>query len=113
MGERSYGLYLWHFPVILSIYGIGTVGNPADLHHLPLKIVAIFVISIALAWGSYSLVELPAREYGRNVARRVGSRATRQARVMPISGLLASDSAVNTEQPAEPNHQPGDSNQTG
>jgi len=77
MGERSYGLYLWHFPVILSIYGIGSSGNPPDLHHLPVKIVLIFVISIALAWGSYSLVELPAREYGRRVARRVGSRAVR------------------------------------
>jgi peptidoglycan/LPS O-acetylase OafA/YrhL len=80
MGERSYGLYLWHFPVILSIYGIGSAGNPPDLHHLPLKIVAIFVISIMLAWGSYSLVELPAREYGRKLARRVGRRTSRPVR---------------------------------
>ena len=113
MGERSYGLYLWHFPVILSIYGIGTVGNPADLHHLPLKIVAIFVISIALAWGSYSLVELPAREYGRKMARRVGSRANRRARVVPISGLLAGGSGATDMQPSEPNRQPGDSGRTG
>ena len=111
MGERSYGLYLWHFPVILSIYGIGTAGNPADLHHLPLKIAAIFVISIALAWGSYSLVELPA-EYGRKAARRVGSREARRAWVVPI-GRVASASGAADVQAVEPVRQPGDSNQTG
>ncbi len=69
MGERSYGLYLWHFPVILSVYGMGPLLQPANLHHLPVKIVIIFIISIGLGWGSFVFVERPGRLWGRDLGR--------------------------------------------
>jgi peptidoglycan/LPS O-acetylase OafA/YrhL len=69
MGERSYGLYLWHFPVILSVYGMGPLLHPANLNHLAVKIVIIFVISIALGWGSFVFVERPGRLWGRVLGR--------------------------------------------
>jgi len=71
VGERSYGLYLWHFPVILSVYGMGAEVNPPDLSHLPLRILAIAVISVALADVSYRFIELPGRRYGRKLGRSV------------------------------------------
>jgi peptidoglycan/LPS O-acetylase OafA/YrhL len=67
VGERSYGLYLWHFPVILGVYGIGAEVNPPDLTNLPLRIVAIAVISTVLADVSYRFIELPGRRYGRRL----------------------------------------------
>ena len=30
LGERSYGLYLWHFPVILSVFAIGSCWRPTS-----------------------------------------------------------------------------------
>jgi peptidoglycan/LPS O-acetylase OafA/YrhL len=71
LGERSYGLYLWHFPVILAFYGIGTAGLPPQTSHLALRIVGIWVVSIALAWGSFSLIERPGRLLGRRLGRQV------------------------------------------
>ncbi len=71
MGERSYGIYLWHFPVILSVYGIGATMLAPNTHHLPIKVAIIFVITIALGWGSFSMVERPGRLYGRGLGRRL------------------------------------------
>jgi peptidoglycan/LPS O-acetylase OafA/YrhL len=76
-GERSYGLYLWHFPVILSIYGMGPSAHPPQLSFLPLRLVGIVVISVALAAGSYRFVEHPGRELGRQLGRRLRRRQQR------------------------------------
>jgi peptidoglycan/LPS O-acetylase OafA/YrhL len=58
-GTRSYSLYLWHFPLILSVYGIGTAGHPAQLSHWAWRLAFIYVGSLALAAVSYQLVEVP------------------------------------------------------
>ncbi len=71
VGERSYGLYLWHFPVILSVYGMGAELSPPDLSNLPLRLLAIGVISVVLADVSYRFIELPGRRYGRRLGRSV------------------------------------------
>ncbi len=71
LGERSYGLYLWHFPVILAFYGIGSAGLAPQTSHLALRIAGIWVVSIALAWGSFSLIERPGRLLGRRLGRQV------------------------------------------
>ncbi len=73
LGERSYGLYLWHFPVILVFFGIGSTFAPPNTHHLVLKIIGIWVVSIALAWGSFSLVERPGRLLGRRIGHQLGA----------------------------------------
>jgi peptidoglycan/LPS O-acetylase OafA/YrhL len=71
MGERSYGLYLWHFPVILSVYGMGPLLHPPEVSYIWARLLLIFVVSVGLAAASYSLVEHPAREWGRRLSRRV------------------------------------------
>jgi len=74
LGERSYGLYLWHFPVILSFFGIGSALAPPDTNHLVLKLIGIWIVSIALAWGSFSLIERPGRLFGRNLGHQLTRR---------------------------------------
>ena len=70
MGERSYGLYLWHFPVILSVYGMGPLLAAPNTHHIVVKVILIFIISIGLGWGSFAVVEKPGRLYGRDLGRK-------------------------------------------
>lgn len=84
LGRRSYGLYLWHFPVVLSVYGRGSALDPPQLSRFPIRVVMIWVLSIALASASYSLIEKPAMAYGARLARRWSARATPPAR--PRSG---------------------------
>lgn len=78
LGERSYGLYLWHFPVILSFYGIGAALFPPELSYLPLRITGIVVVSLGLAAASYTFIEKPARLHGRGYAKRVAAWSARR-----------------------------------
>jgi peptidoglycan/LPS O-acetylase OafA/YrhL len=89
LGERSYGLYLWHFPVILSLYGMGPSTNPPQLSFLALRLVGIVVLSVALAAGSYRFVEHPGRELGRQLGRRVGRRRQTPVVGVPVAGEAA------------------------
>lgn len=61
VGERSYGLYLWHWPVIILIGAalptVDRVGEQAWLMGL-----AALVLSVALAALSYRFVEQPIRQ---------------------------------------------------
>jgi peptidoglycan/LPS O-acetylase OafA/YrhL len=70
LGERSYGLYLWHFPIILSVYGMGPLVQPADTSAWAGKIVLIAVLSLLAAHLSYVLIERPAQEKARRWLRR-------------------------------------------
>ncbi len=53
LGERSYSLYIWHVPVILTL-GVAMAGAPTLL-----RLGIVGVISVALAVGSYEYVERP------------------------------------------------------
>jgi peptidoglycan/LPS O-acetylase OafA/YrhL len=71
LGTISYGLYLWHKPVITEIRH----DNPNGLEFWPL-LAATMLASIALSWVSYHLVEKPAQRLrlpnaGRHARRRV------------------------------------------
>jgi len=62
LGVRSYGVYLWHYPVILlaaPAAGAGLAGGPAGLS-AP-RAVACTVASVALAAASWRFVEEPVR----------------------------------------------------
>jgi peptidoglycan/LPS O-acetylase OafA/YrhL len=54
-GERSYSLYIWHVPVILTL-GVAMAGAP-----FLLRFGVVGLASVALAAGSYAYVERPFR----------------------------------------------------
>ena len=62
VGDRSYAIYLWHWPVILFLRG-----ERAPVHGLPLDLLRV-AVTVALAAASYRWLEMPIRE--RRLARR-------------------------------------------
>ncbi|WP_244304524.1 acyltransferase family protein [Leucobacter viscericola] len=69
VGERSYGIYLWHWPLLLIIAGIGGPwrGSPADGWVVGgITLVATFGIAAL----SYRFVEQPVRRLGIRAAIR-------------------------------------------
>jgi peptidoglycan/LPS O-acetylase OafA/YrhL len=80
VGERSYGLYLWHFPIVLSLYGRGTLTAPAATNLVALRIALILCLSLVFAHMSYVAIERPAQNYGRRMVSWLASQhvSTRQ-----------------------------------
>lgn len=56
IGDRSYSLYLWHWPVVVALYFI-------NLEHEWVWVIIAISLSILLAHFSYQLVEVPTRKY--------------------------------------------------
>lgn len=97
IGERSYGLYLWHWPVVLL-----TAATAADLAHSPGGRWAIggiaLVVTVIAAQLSYVFIEQPVRRLG---FRGAGASAWRAVigtdgwrRGMRAAGAAASAIAV-------------------
>lgn len=59
IGSRSYGIYLWHYPVIVFSTSVTEIGNPV-FWYVCLQIVITFII----AEISYRFIEMPIREHG-------------------------------------------------
>ena len=80
LGERSYGLYLWHWPLgVLAFYAIPPTANP--------WVVAVGVLGLTLCAAelSHSLIETPVRRDGLLVRlRRVARLRPRQ--MVPAGG---------------------------
>jgi peptidoglycan/LPS O-acetylase OafA/YrhL len=69
VGERSYGLYLWHWPVILVLAAAAGDG-PGSVTWWRTATAAV-AVTVLLSWASYRWVETPVRQLGaREVARR-------------------------------------------
>jgi peptidoglycan/LPS O-acetylase OafA/YrhL len=60
-GVRSYGIYLWHYPVIVLTLGAGASGSPVSLG----RAVAVVAGTVAAAALSWRLVEDPIRRGAR------------------------------------------------
>ena len=78
IGQRSYGIYLWHWPLIVVL-----ARAPGEQPEAPQRSVAIVVATLAVAAVSYRLVEQPIRRHGvadsisltrRWTARRIAGR---------------------------------------
>jgi peptidoglycan/LPS O-acetylase OafA/YrhL len=74
LGDRSYGLYLWHFPVILIVFERGSALLPPVNSHPLVRLLLAAALSLGLAMASYRFIEVPARDHGRQLSRRLAGR---------------------------------------
>ena len=91
-GDRSYGIYLWHWPLlVLLMAGVRRTGPEAGV---PVWIgLLALALTLACAELSYRLVETPVRRHGfRGSFARVGRRlfGSPTARVRALAGIAAS-----------------------
>jgi len=70
IGRHSYGIYLWHFPVILVIFQRGTIVRPAETSFLWGRIALAVVMTLLLGALSFRLVEEPSRKFARRLCKR-------------------------------------------
>lgn len=79
IGNRSYGLYLWHWPLLVLMTAWATGLSP-DVH-VPVWVgIVTLVLSFAAAEISYRVIETPIRTLGfRGSARRWGQRIVESA----------------------------------
>jgi peptidoglycan/LPS O-acetylase OafA/YrhL len=56
LGDRSYSLYLWHWPLVVALYF-------ASLQNDWTWVIGFFALSVVLAHFSYQLIETPTRKY--------------------------------------------------
>ena len=74
LGERSYSIYLWHFPIILALYERGPLeALPAPTGYW-WRLPSILFITLIVAAFSYATVERPGQEYGRSLAAKIKAR---------------------------------------
>lgn len=70
LGERSYGIYLWHFPIILVVFRRGPLVHPPALDRLWLRILTVVVLTVVLGSLSYRFIERPSRIMGQRLGLR-------------------------------------------
>ena len=68
IGVISYGIYLWHWPVIRELERWAGPGQV--LHQPAVRLVVAVVGTVALAACTYAIVERPLMRWARSVARR-------------------------------------------
>lgn len=56
LGDRSYSLYLWHWPLVVALYFAGLENDWT-------WVISFFALSIILTHFSYQLIETPTRKY--------------------------------------------------
>ncbi|WIV13717.1 acyltransferase family protein [Proteiniborus sp. MB09-C3] len=59
IGTRSYGIYLWHYPIMVLSTPIYEIGNPSYL-----RVFFQLIITCIIAEYSYRFIELPIRKLG-------------------------------------------------
>ncbi|MFI9486725.1 acyltransferase family protein [Promicromonospora sp. NPDC052451] len=90
VGNVSYSLYLWHFPV--AIYFVAWAGRHAN----KFEVIALLAVMFALSWASYNWVEQPFRKAAW--ARKSDARALVAALVAML--LVAGSASVFWIKPA-------------
>lgn len=72
LGERSYGIYLWHWPLILIVTALLPAAAPDSTAEWVNRGLALG-LTLAISAASYRYVEMPVRRHGfRASARAVG-----------------------------------------
>lgn len=92
IGDRSYGIYLWHWPVLVLVAAAGGLGVSADLAAVPAWAGwTALVVSVTAAALSHRIVETPLRRLGfRRSLRAVRMRFSRG----PVSRLAMLSTVV-------------------
>jgi peptidoglycan/LPS O-acetylase OafA/YrhL len=67
LGEISYSIYIWSFLVFTVLTGMLSSAHPMTIQYVNsgIKVIAIFGVTVVVAYGSYSLIEVPARRWIR------------------------------------------------
>lgn len=65
LGSRSYGIYLWHFPLILVAYERGTGMATPVLSNVWLRIAFVVILTALLAEVSFRSIEMPAQRWAK------------------------------------------------
>jgi len=74
LGLVSYSLYLWHYPVLSAVQGLGWL----EPGRRPLGALAALGSALLVAWLSYRFVERPfLHEYGADRRAESAARAVR------------------------------------
>jgi peptidoglycan/LPS O-acetylase OafA/YrhL len=91
VGQRSYGIYLWHWPIVVAF-----ARAPGEQPESPLRSMAIVGATLLLAAASYRLVEQPIRRRGmRGTVRALRARVALEAGGRPaVLGTLTAFSVV-------------------
>ncbi len=83
VGERSYGLYLWHWPVLLIVIELRGSGS-AELDASASTAIIVVAITLALTEMSYQWIEAPIRNNGyRATVSAVGARLRASGQLWP------------------------------
>ncbi|KAA9088961.1 acyltransferase family protein [Microbacterium radiodurans] len=90
VGERSYGIYLWHWPLVV-LATAGATGASADISVPVLLGIAVLIATLLAAALSYRFIEQPVRRAGFRGAARGLRRAltARPSRRLAAFGALA------------------------
>ncbi|MER7071271.1 acyltransferase family protein [Terrabacter sp. NPDC000476] len=90
VGQRSYSIYLWHWPVILLV-ALDNPSAPGTTSHLMTRVWCV-VVTLALADLTFRFVETPFRERGfRGVALGLAARVrglTRRTKQVVAAGVV-------------------------
>lgn len=70
VGRHSYGIYLWHFPVILIAFGRGPFLRPAETSFFWARVLLAVVVTLVLGAISFRFVEEPSRKFARRLCKR-------------------------------------------
>ncbi|WP_307372771.1 acyltransferase family protein [Microbacterium sp. W4I4] len=93
IGDRSYGIYLWHWPVLVLVTAASGLGVSGSVGEVPVWAGALaLALSLVAAAASYRFVETPLRRYGfRRSLRAVRARLARgpRSRLAMLGGVLA------------------------
>lgn len=80
VGDISYSLYLWHFPVqLVFMLGLGWIDWEArrQIFASPLMLLAFLAMTTIVAWLSFTRFEMPARQWLKSLLERHQLRHTR------------------------------------
>ena len=67
LGEISYSIYIWSWFVFIMLGGSFAAAHPITILYFNsgLKVVVICAVTVVVAYGSYNLIEVPARRWIR------------------------------------------------